>query len=296
MHILTCIDLERCQIVLRFLHEIENSKLGEDITQRAKDTRACRDATIECWPEFRHAANRLLAYQQAIEFFRRAENSWPKLFKEVEITFLPSSIQWDRPLRNRSSTAEVIVTRMTHKAHQIEFFRDFVKDLQPINLDERIEAERRNKEFRPIVHAEVLLLDDLVKRRSASNNSFFGGWMYIGSSKPTCKLCNYYFEASRLGVRCRPTHANLYLNWRLPDVLVTQGAEGEKRRRVEMDRVVEAIRKEVFNLVQKKSRPTYRRHDSVTSTARITIDDQWSTVQDDEEISSTLGKLRLRNM
>jgi hypothetical protein len=48
--------------------------------------------------------------------------------------------------------------------------------------------------------------------------SFFGGWQYIGTSKPLCRLCRYYFNIIPTPVQFRDSHPNTYPNWRLPDI------------------------------------------------------------------------------
>lgn len=47
---------------------------------------------------------------------------------------------------------------------------------------------------------------------------FFEGWQYIGTSKPVCRLCRYYFDIIATPVHFRDGHPNSYVNWRLPDV------------------------------------------------------------------------------
>lgn len=82
------------------------------------------------------------------------------------------------------------------------------------------EQWRRAQGLDPIVHAEVLVYDWIVRTTGgAREERFFNHWRYIGTSKPLCRLCQYYFAmVNQSGVRFRDGHPNTYLNWRLPDV------------------------------------------------------------------------------
>lgn len=56
-----------------------------------------------------------------------------------------------------------------------------------------------------------------------------------------------------------------------------------------VDRIIFRIRKDEFNLVKKRVQPTYRTHDSVTSSARLTL--QVTSGVDDA--ASLVGQLEL---
>ncbi|UQC84246.1 uncharacterized protein CLUP02_09742 [Colletotrichum lupini] len=246
------------------------------------------------WPEIRHMVNRLLAYCKDIEFFLLAKDNWPEIFRNFEILIHPSSHPLSRPGRNKSMTAEGIVGRMTRKEDIIEKFREFVQDLQIMHLDQRIQTEYQKDNFHPIVHSEILLLNHLEKTAGGvSPDRFFNNWMYIGSSKPTCRLCEYYFEEHRSGVGHRSSHKNLYISWRVPDVLQSEGHGGEEKRQVMVDRLLLRIRKDAFNLVEKKVRPTFRNHDSITSSVSMTLHGKWSEASDISDVMASMGSLQL---
>ncbi len=108
--------------------------------------------------------------------------------------------------------------------------------LQSHGLNECLGHSASPKNFHPIIHAEVNLLDSVLADQARAeaegdgplrffNEPEFGG--YIGGSKPTCVLCSLWFAAHPAGVACRATHGNLYYNWRAPDVL-KEGEEGEE--------------------------------------------------------------------
>ncbi|KAK1997998.1 hypothetical protein LX36DRAFT_719730 [Colletotrichum falcatum] len=199
------------------------------------------------------------------------------------------------PIRWKSMKAEGIVQRMTSKARDIEIFRGFVRDLQLNDLDARIQAEYTKSTFCPIVHSEILLLDELEKSGRTTPDRFFKGWMFIGSSKPVCRLCQYYFEAHHSRVGHRESHQNLYTSWRVPDVLPSQGAEGEEKRQIMMNRMTERVRHDAFDLIRKRAQPRYRSHDSLTSSVRITLDGRWTTASSVSDVASRMENLALED-
>ncbi|KAK1963210.1 hypothetical protein LY78DRAFT_717498 [Colletotrichum sublineola] len=199
------------------------------------------------------------------------------------------------PVRPKSMKAEGIVGRMTDKPKEIEIFRGFVQDLQLTDLDARIRAEYTKDTFCPIVHSEILLLDNLERSGPITPDRFFNGWMFIGSSKPLCRLCQYYFQEHHSGVGHRKSHQNLYPSWRVPDVLLSQGAEGEEKRQIMINRMMVRIRRDAFDLIRKRVHPMYRNHDSFTSSMKITLGERWTTGSSASDVASRMGGLTLED-
>jgi hypothetical protein len=251
----------------------------------------------ECWSELQHTMSRILAYHHSVRFFLRASKEWPELFREFDVSFVPSSKPMAKPCRNKSLSAESIVGRMTSKVNIIAEFRKFVNSLQKFDLDERVKAEYRKDTFRPIVHSEVLLLNWLGSGANISSRKFFNGFKYIGSSKPSCMLCAYYFEEKRAGIGYRPSHGNLYVNWRVPDLLRSQGTAGEHARQIMVDRMLVRIRDGTFDLVKKKVPFAYKKHDSNTFSAMMTHQETWTvggnSEADLDDATSLVGRMSL---
>jgi hypothetical protein len=223
----------------------------------------------ECWSDLQHFIGRVVAYRESVQFIMFASYLWPALFKRFIISYYESSRKMKKPCPKKSQTAEAIVHRMTDDPQMKQVFRVFVRDLQMFQLDNSIQEECEKKTFRPIIHAEVLLLDELEKQGLLKPEHFFNNRMYIGSSKPTCRLCDHYFEAHDTNVGRRASHGNLYLNWRFPDVLRTQGKKGEKKRQVIVERVLSKVRHDAFEVVMKKTPSRYKKEDSCTISATM---------------------------
>jgi hypothetical protein len=72
----------------------------------------------------------------------------------------------------------------------------------------------------PIVHSEMQLLhylENTQEQGGTKRSRFFLGEQFIGTSKPPCRLCSYYFQDSGTPVEVRPSHRNVYLHWRIAD-------------------------------------------------------------------------------
>ncbi|KAJ4327174.1 hypothetical protein N0V84_002436 [Fusarium piperis] len=301
MCVASCLDaygnevLQKSIRTIRFLEKLCDSPESKKMAERARDGRKFGVPSEKCWSDLQHMINRTTAYSQSVRFILAAKERWPKLFDNFKVSFLESSQRMERPFRNKSRTADSIVGRMTRKQKMIDTFRNFASDLQKFNLDDIIMGVYQDTTFRPIVHAEVLLLDHLDKKGLLESRFFFNEWMYIGSSKPTCKLCHHYFTLHHVpNVGHRPSHGNLYLSWRFPDVLKSQGNTGIDRRQIMVDRVLEKVRKEAFDIVSRKGTSSYKGDDSFTYSAampeRSTVA---GSVVDLEDLTSMIGHMDL---
>ncbi|KAL7946768.1 hypothetical protein V8C42DRAFT_318748 [Trichoderma barbatum] len=283
-----------CKTMMQFLIKIDQSIVGEIIEERALADRMVGFRSRECWAELLHTIRRILAYQQSVQFFLSAKEKWPSLFENFTVSFISSSRPVPKPIRNKSLSAESMVGRMTRKEKEIKIFRDFVGTLQAFDLDDRIKQEYGRDSFRPIVHAEVLLLNWISKQGEIVPSRFFNEWKYIGSSKPTCKMCDYYFLAHKSDVEHRSSHGNLYSSWRVPDVFPYQGEAALKARQVMVDSLLQQVRKDAFDIVRKKAFPSAKGDDSNTFTARMTLMEVrslHSTAADADDLASTMGQL-----
>lgn len=239
------------------LEQFQKSPAGQLIADRAREGRNLEGYPRPEW-ELQHTMSRLVAYTVSVQFLIQARKMWPRLFKGFEVSFVPSSQPFPRVFRNKSGTAEGIIGRMTRKAKIMETFKVFVNHLQGFDLDARIQEQYQNPKFRPIVHSELLLLNWLQNSGGIRPERFFNEWMFIGASKPTCRLCNYYVEEHPAAVRVRPTHGNIYTNWRVPDVLPADGAEAVAARDAMVDKMLRRIRDNAFDMVQKKVPSSYK--------------------------------------
>lgn len=223
------------------------------------------------WAELRHVLNRLHAYYQDVKTIVRAKQRWIRLFHDFKVTAVPSSKPDPNPLkansRSKALTAHEAIGRMT-KDEETARYRGYAAELQtfPFELDKQISAETDNPNFTPIVHAEILVQSEALRRIRAGKQGgcatrFYSNWKYVGSSKPTCLLCGYYFELHPAGVQVRPSHRNMYPRWRLPDV---HDAASDKFRSDILNGMKKKVCEAAFQTLQERV-PQGKSHDSNTT-------------------------------
>lgn len=259
------------------------------------------------WADLRHAAGRLLSYLEGAKTLVEARSvvGWEPLFYDFEVVCIPSSKPDPNPIVKKNAGAAEILNRMTPSSDglKLDAFQRDAQELQKFGLDENIRTQNYKPSFQPIVHAEILNHESLVNDPDIGDlhsSRFFGGYTYIGTSKPTCRLCDYYFRAVGDGILVRQTHRNLYMNWRAPDVWLGQGLingkDPSQRREDILNSMVVSIRKDTYRTLSDKVGER-KRHDSNTSPTyrrEVTSVDYSSRADEDsDDVLSTMGELGL---
>lgn len=237
-----------------------NSILRRDVYKniKARILREERLRSSTCWYELNHILGRLNSYRQTVDILFRARENWPELFDEFEFAFIPSSTKISTPWPTNPWAADKIITRLTSQPNLLSTYKTQVQTLQNrVNLDEVLGKLWRGESIKnasdsgsdsetgsesrtltkgnppkPIVHAEILIHHWLENTEGGIRpERFFGRYKFIGSSKPTCRLCSYFFQEYPTDVQVRESHRNIYENWRMPDIYKRDGDEAEKLRR-----------------------------------------------------------------
>lgn len=304
---------KNCSSLMRFIKKLSRSSTHRVFRDKANAAQAGEDSP---WQELRHASGRLLSYLEAAQTLieARQQQGWDRLFHEFEVVCVASSRPLPNPMARKNDGAAEILSRMASTnpltADDLESLKRGAADLQLFKLDEEIRRQRLSPKFQPIVHAEVLIHESIVTDPDvgdAHSARFFEGYAYIGSSKPTCRLCDYYFLQVGAGVQVRKTHRNLYRNWRTPDVYegqgLIQGEKADKRRENILNSVVKSIRQDTYRVLSNKVAEK-KRFDSNTSRTyqRGGFDTEYSSwggapidEQDVDDSASMLGQLDLED-
>ena len=210
------IDFAACEALFSFIYHAQLQKFGDSISEQARDDQI--DSNKK-WMELRHFVGRLQSYYLAVETIFRASRLWKRLFHDFKVTAIPSAPIHPHPLCRKRPVANEILGRMSSDEDRIARCRSLAAELQQFGLDEKLLTECNDLSQTHTVHSEVLILDYVLRyMQAAEDANFWNNWRYIGSSKPTCRLCNYYFTAHPSGVHVRESHNNLYPHWRAPDV------------------------------------------------------------------------------
>ncbi|KAK2063342.1 hypothetical protein LY76DRAFT_588538 [Colletotrichum caudatum] len=269
------------EYLVRASTALRQSPMFENIADRGKAGKL--DESWH-WCELQHFIGRLASYSRALQVIFRARRRHPELFhtEDLEVRFIGPSEPLRNPMkafqaglppsqRTTSRSASDIISRMTSDRIKQEAYQHYADELERCGLNRLIAAQCRNENFKPIAHSEVLLLEWLREEFAAQTHPipFYDNVKYIGCSKPTCRLCDYYFAAHDGGVGVRPSHRNVYANWVIPDVFVEGQTSRYKARMI--DAVLTKIRQDVFLALSEKvserkrfdsetysSLPTYR--------------------------------------
>lgn len=215
-----------------------------------------------CWSDLRHYAGRLVSYYGGVRTLMTAAQTFPPLTGNFDVVFVRSSEPDDNPMQGNTVSAEAILRRMVPGA-KADHYSLLVQDTRALDIDDNIQEMTQQETFRPIVHAELLILQSLENEGLSHPRNYFNSWRYIGSSKPTCRLCHYYFHAHNGGFQVRPTHGNLYINWKPPDVLQRDGEAAIRARAEMLNSMVIPIRAEALRTLTEKV-PLGKQHDSST--------------------------------
>jgi len=250
-----------CADIMLFIKVFSKSPTYSSLQEKASSESGERVP----WSELRHAARRLLSYYQASKTLIEARKKWECLFYEFEVDFVHSSTLLINPVNDKKVTADAIIGRMTGDDTEMRQYRAHAEELQRFGLDSEIK-QQVTKGFKALVHAEVLILQSLIDEFGPTGlhpSLFFERRKYIGSSKPTCRLCDYYFTASATGIDMRKTHRNLYISWRAPDVYEHQGEAAKRRRQQVLIKVLDRVREDAFRTLAEKV-PERKQYDSNT--------------------------------
>ncbi|RYP03298.1 hypothetical protein DL764_005239 [Monosporascus ibericus] len=255
--------LKDCETLIKAIHANKGTKVDEAIRRQSKDGEI---SSSEPWCELRHYLGRLHSYREAAEVIVASTERWPKLFEDFTVVSVQSSRHMRKPIPKSELTAADIIRNMIPEEEDPRPYLSQVEVMQKLGLDKLIQDQVRRQSFRPYVHAEVLVHGHLLRRGISHPRNYWNGWKYIGSSKPTCRLCYYYFNAHQDNVHVRNSHLNLYPNWRLPDVFENEGPDAIRRQIQLMENITENVRNDAKRTLEEK-RPLGKRHDSNTHSA-----------------------------
>ena len=220
--------------------------------------------------DLRHFIGRLGNHVQVVKVLVAGAHRFPRLIDDFQINIIngPSSPTLPPPPRNKLTLAG-ITNRM------ISGDEELTKDLKSrlVSLNDALEIERfiweeyGEKNLKPRVHAELILLEYFYQHRDALQ--FADNDRYIGTSKPACYCCYLYINEHPGGFVQPATHQKIYLNWLPPTS--TSGvqepySETAEHERKMLNSMVKAIRRRTIEQLKAQTGGERRqRHfDSIT--------------------------------
>lgn len=265
---------------IKTIEQYRRSPLQQFIKKKAAAEEKLRKDKIP-WSNLHHVGGRLLSYRYDAETLVSAHHMWEDtdLFREFEVNFLDSSqSNIPKPFEFSPQTIESLINDIppsTCNAREKKALLQHAAELRKYNLDTILERQWERK-LNPIVHAEMILHDWLSRTPGGLQPSrFFEGWQYIGTSKPVCRLCRYYFDIIATPVHFRDGHPNSYVNWRLPDVR-PQSNKPQDMQQASNDwcKIMDQIKTKVYadlRRVLEEQKTDQKVNDSNTYTDRLSL-------------------------
>lgn len=239
---------ERSKSVIEALMKTHTPSFAHFLRQRAQNN-PDRDAP---WVKVHHSIGRLLSYHHAIGILLRARRNWPQLFVDFEVHWFPSSDRRQiRIPRAQKLDASVIIGKMTSNQDEIKLYRGFASELERAGmpLNKTINAASSGGGLAVYVHAEMNLLDNILRLQREGEAPQFFYTPYIGVSKPTCRLCELYFAHHPSGIATRESHRGLYSAWCMPGVFTPQA---DRERLMIFNHIIPVVRNEIFTSLREK--------------------------------------------
>lgn len=227
------------------------------------------------WTELRHAISRLHSYSLAVKVIVEARKRWPELFDKTtfEIIHVPSALRGKNPIQMKGSrcSGRDILGILSAEENVIRAYQECAMHYQNLdeNIDTRIFQQIKAQNYSTLVHAEVNLANSIWLENQDPDAEepvrFFKEHpygRYIGCSKPTCLLCSLYFDEQHpMHFERRPTHGNLYIKWRAPDIFGHEHIELLEIRRLALEGMVQKVKRILSDTILTRT-GRKRKHDS----------------------------------
>jgi len=225
----------------------------------------------------RHYVGRLESHVKAVRILVSAARRIPALFEEPEIQILkcPRELILPPGVRRKANLKQIANRMIGNNKNNLLI--DVQNRLQRLDQNLGIESivlnEYANKNFKPRVHAELILLEHFYQNRNTLE--FVGNDPYIGCSKPACYCCFLYIR-EHPGHFVEPdTHQKIYLNWMpptsTPEVRDPNSGVAEHERNM-LNKMVETIRTKTIDQIMTQTGKRQKHYDSVTGDTFSTLD------------------------
>ena len=218
--------------------------------------------------DVRHFIGRLAFHVKTVRILVSAAQKLPALFvdPEVEVVSCQSISILPPGLRKKTTLKDIAHRMISNNEPLLLEIQTHLQVLdQKLDIERIVREEYANKNFKPRVHAELILLEHFYRNRNSLD--FVGNDPYIGCSKPACYCCSLYIR-SHPGHFIEPaTHQKIYLNWMPPtsswDVRDLD-SEVVNHERDMLNKMVELIRVKTINQIKTHTKRRQKHYDSVT--------------------------------
>jgi hypothetical protein len=211
----------------------------------------------------RHYIGRLGSHLKAARILTAAGWRMPDLFDNFTIKTRPSPKPPSLPPpTDHLTTLSGIIKRMLPAgSEEILRYQEALTAMDAkFNIQDRLQAQFQDKDFRPRVHAELNLLEYFYIERLP----FLDDDRFIACSKPACYCCYHYISLHPGGFVRPSSHGIRYLNWRPPDLVNAIDTQEKNQQRDVLNKVIAQIRLDALRQIEQRRGPSRWHPDSTT--------------------------------
>jgi hypothetical protein len=216
--------------------------------------------------EVRHYVGRLESHVRAVRILISAARRLPMLFvdPEIEVVHYERISILPPELRNKTTLQEIAHRMIGNDEPLLLEIQTHLQALnQKFDIERIVRVEYDKKNFKPRVHAELMLLEHFYR----NSLDFAENDRYIGCSKPACYCCSLYFRSHPDQFVEPASHQKIYLNWMPPtsnwDVPESDSGFANHERYM-LNKMVESIRSKTIDQIKNQTGRRQKHFDSVT--------------------------------
>lgn len=211
----------------------------------------------------RHYIGRLGSHLKAAKALITAGYRMPDLFENFTIrTRLSSKSPLLPPPPDSLTTLNGIIKRMLPEgSEKVSRYQEALATMDSkFNIQGRLLAQYQDKDFKPRVHAELILLEFF----NAIKRPFIDDDRFIGCSKPACYCCYHYISLHPGGFVRPSSHGIRYTSWRPPDLVNPADIEEKTLQRDVMNKLIAQVRLDALRHIEQRRGPSPWHPDSTT--------------------------------
>lgn len=236
-----------CETLIKAIHASQHNPFEKFVESRVRDTEA---NNTESWCELRHYLGRLHSYRQASEVITTMLDKWPDLFSSPKISYILPAPPKRIPVPRSALLSDIIPIALP--GYTIFDIESDIAELEGYGLHEEIREQLEQRTIMTLIHGEIQLHDHLVRQGKTKTSDFWSNSMFVATSKPTCRLCYYYFNCPTNDFHIQTTHMNIYPKWRLPDIYEHQGEEAKEQCEEVLQYIIEQMRHDLLETFREK--------------------------------------------
>jgi OTT_1508-like deaminase len=228
------------------------------------------------WSGLRHCIGRLGSWSKAAKILVCAANCYQDLISgfRVECLELPQPIA--APVADSQTNLDSALRRMlpANESDRLKKIQEIVRNNRVIDIPLKFFEAYTDKNFKPRIHAEVLLFEYFHHK----NLEFVNNDRYVGCSKPSCYCCDIYMKCHPGSFIARASHGNLWSNWRAPILPLEDGEAAQKHTRDMLSGMVKYIRQDALYQIESRLSPRQKVPDSTTGMS-TSIAGTWTIIE-----------------